>query len=38
MVLIYEKAAIVPIELSGFTKGTPEAFEEFLLAKGIKVK
>lgn len=38
MMLIYEKAVIVPIELSGFTKGTPEAFKEFLLEKGVKVK
>lgn len=38
MMLIYEKAVIVPIELSGFTKGTPEEFESFLLEKGIKVK
>lgn len=38
MILIYEKTVIIPIDLAGFTKGTPEAFEAFLLEKGIKVK
>ena len=38
MVLSYEKSVMIPIEVSGFTKGTPEAFESFLLKKGIKVK
>ena len=38
MMLMYEKAVIVPIDMSGFTKGTSEEFEVFLLEKGIKVK
>lgn len=38
MVLIYEKVVMVPIGISGFTKGTHEAFEAFLLEKGVKVK
>lgn len=38
MMVFYEKKVIVPIKLSGFTKGTPEEFEAFLLEKGIKVK
>lgn len=38
MVVIYEKEITFPIDMSGFTKGTPEAFEAFLLEKGVKVK
>lgn len=38
MMIFYEKAVIVPVKQSGFSKGTSEEFELFLLEKGVKVK
>lgn len=38
MMIFYEKAVIVPVKQSEFSKGTPEEFESFLLKKGVKVK
>lgn len=38
MIIFYEKVVIVPVKKSEFSKGTPEAFEAFLLEKGVKVK
>ena len=38
MIIFYGKVVTVPVKKSGFSKGTPEAFEAFLLEKGVKVK
>lgn len=38
MMVFCEKIVMIPIKKSEFTKGIPEAFEAFLLEKGIKVK
>ncbi|KAB6699918.1 hypothetical protein GMA92_09570 [Turicibacter sanguinis] len=37
-VIVYANQIYLPVQKTGFTKGSPEEFEEFLLKKGIKVK
>lgn len=38
MMIFYEKVVIVPVKQSGFSKGTSEEFELFLLEKDVRVK